>query len=477
MPTASSSLASSIPASNRSSRAANGIIHFFTDNLGTAPNEASPGSVDSIRIFNTPLDAAQVLTSGIPGGVVTGSGTTQTNTIVHDGAALELAGGINVPAEDLVLNGTGINGTGALRNVADVNTYAGAVTLASNTSIGTDPNSQLSVTGIIQDLAPVPVPAPTLTKVGTGTLVFTGPNAYRGFTFINEGVLNIQNNTSLGLNANEVQQLAVAGTSGSYTLNFQGQITNPILPGATALQVQNELNALSTINAGGGSVSVTQAGNIYLVTFDNGPLAGINQIPLIAIGINGTSVTVTTPQDGGSGSGTNVAAGATLQLQNNINVSLESLTINGLGFNNAALENLSGTNTWSNPVLTLGSDSSIGSTGTAAGDKLILNTAITQSSVGLGVTKVGPGTAQYTGDMPNAYTGLTNVIAGKLELNKSNAVQTITVPATVTSFTLTLGANTTAAISYTGVTATDLAAISAAAQYAGHARAPAEPRR
>jgi len=463
------------------------IIHFFSDNnVGSSQGEAAPGSVEYIRIYNAPLTAAQVLQAydngSSTGGVVSGGAVTQTNTIVKPGAALEVGGNINVAAEDLVLNGTGINGTGALRNVDGVNSVAGNVTLQTSSSIGADADTRLTLTGVVQDLPVVPVPPATLTKVGTGTVVFTSANTYRGFTNINEGVLNIQDDRGLGFNANEVQTLTVTGTSGSYTLNFQGEITNPILPGATALEVQNELNQLFTRIPGGGSVTVTQVGNVYTVTFDGIPLAENNQIPLIANAVNGTSVTVNTLQEGNSGSGTRVANGATLQLQGGINIAVEALTLNGPGFaNGGALQNVSGTNAWLASPILLESSSSIGSLGTAPADRLILNTAITEMTPSLGITKVGPGVAQYTGTTSNAYTGLTRVIEGTLELNKSiasgavlgnltvgnvtpiNEVQTLNIPATVTTFSLTFNGNTTATpIAYTGVSATDIAAISAA---------------
>ena len=51
----------------------------------------------------------------------------------------------------------------------------------SNAVVGVSPATQLAVSGNVQDFNPVPVPAASLTKVGTGTLVFAGPHiSYRG---------------------------------------------------------------------------------------------------------------------------------------------------------------------------------------------------------------------------------------------------------------------------------------------------------
>src|SRR5262249_9098026 len=77
------------------------------------------------------------------------------------------------------------------------------------------------------------------------------------------------------------QQVAVSGSAGTFTLSFNGQTTAALAFNATAAQVQAALNALSTIAGGGGSVTVTQSGNIYTVVF-GGTLAGQNNSLLVA---------------------------------------------------------------------------------------------------------------------------------------------------------------------------------------------------
>jgi autotransporter-associated beta strand protein len=62
-------------------------------------------------------------------------GSTAGNTVVASGASLEIQGGINV-SEPLTLNGTGVSGGGALRNINSNNYWSGAITLASNATIG-----------------------------------------------------------------------------------------------------------------------------------------------------------------------------------------------------------------------------------------------------------------------------------------------------------------------------------------------------
>ncbi len=88
-----------------------------------------------------------------------------------------------------------------------------------------------------------------------------------------------------------VQTVTVAGTTGTFTLTFNGQTTATTTPltlvsakGAVvdnaAVLLQDALNALSNIGGVGGSVSVMQAGNVFTVTF-GGTLAAKVQQQLI----------------------------------------------------------------------------------------------------------------------------------------------------------------------------------------------------
>ncbi|MDA8440486.1 MAG: hypothetical protein M0Z51_16730 [Propionibacterium sp.] len=92
--------------------------------------------------------------------------------------------------------------------------------------------------------------------------------------------------------ASAVLSVTVVATAGTYTLNFAGAITAPIVWNATAGAVQAALEALGVI--GVGNVSVTGA---YLITF-TGTLATVPVPPLVADGgsLTGTVTTaVVTP--------------------------------------------------------------------------------------------------------------------------------------------------------------------------------------
>src|SRR5205823_2133863 len=132
-------------------------------------------------------------------------GSTAVGTVVKSGGALELdgdptssGGSITISNETLTLNGTGVANTGALRNLTGNNTWAGSVTLQTDSSIGVDGGTQLTVNGTVQDPTPAVNPAPGLTKVGAGTLVFPNANTYTGTTTISNGRLNVRSATALG---------------------------------------------------------------------------------------------------------------------------------------------------------------------------------------------------------------------------------------------------------------------------------------
>ena len=62
-------------------------------------------------------------------------GTTAGTTSVTAGAAIQIDGSGLTIAEPVTLNGTGISSGGALRNLANSNTWSGAVTLGSDAEI------------------------------------------------------------------------------------------------------------------------------------------------------------------------------------------------------------------------------------------------------------------------------------------------------------------------------------------------------
>src|SRR5207249_840490 len=119
----------------------------------------------------------------IQNGQALGSTTNDHITLVYDGAQLQLAGGIVVPASQfLIISGTGIFGTGALQSLNGNNTWQGGVNLVSQPgfSPATTPpgvvsfnavnsSDTLTIGGNITDYLSGGFFG--LTKIGAGTMV------------------------------------------------------------------------------------------------------------------------------------------------------------------------------------------------------------------------------------------------------------------------------------------------------------------
>jgi len=169
----------------------------------------------SIQVTSTDGAAATILT--LPDGAG--------GTVVEPGQVLELQSSLQ--GEPVQLNGDGTlfdgHFTGALRNVSNFNTFTGTLILESNSTIGVDSGSQLTLA------APAAIldngNQYTLTKELTGTLVLGGADSYGSgaaaapSTQVNQGILSVQNATALGLPGNLAEVLDGA------QMQVQGGIT------------------------------------------------------------------------------------------------------------------------------------------------------------------------------------------------------------------------------------------------------------
>ena len=160
--------------------------------------------------------------------------------------------------------------------------------------------------------------------MGLGIVNLAGTNTYLGATFVDAGALDLQNSSALGGTGSEIQTITTYGSSGTYTLTFNGAPTIPLafnepatplavqavqvtgtagpsslftltfrgqttssLPyNATPTQVEEALDALSTIQGPtmDGSVYVTLNGSVYLIAF-------LNPTDLSALSASGTGGT------------------------------------------------------------------------------------------------------------------------------------------------------------------------------------------
>src|SRR5262249_10911276 len=155
------------------------------------------------------------------GTLVDGAG----GTVVANGASLELAGGLTISGEPLVLQG---QGTAATSNVPPGWFYEGPAPVNNGQTPGTQ-----AVTGRVTRVVAAPND-PTVLFGGTG-----GGGVWKttngGLTWL--PLFDLQNGSP------EVQQVALQNTTGTFTLTFTDQngrsdTTPPLPAGATAQQVQ-----------------------------------------------------------------------------------------------------------------------------------------------------------------------------------------------------------------------------------------------
>jgi autotransporter-associated beta strand protein len=305
----------------------------------------------------------------------TALGTAGKGTAVLDGGALELM--VSVGGEPLSLSGTGVTGTGALRNISGNNTWSGPVTLQSTSAIGVDVNTTLTVSGGIGGLR-----TSVLDKVGPGTLIFPSKNTYFGQTLVFAGILNVQHPEGLG----------DLGGDGTF-----------VADGAT-LQLQNGITIL------GKTLQITGAGVGGKGALEN--LSGNNAWDGQVILNNNATIGVD-----------NAADTLTLKQRITESVALSNLTKVGIG------------------TLVIGGpagfgDTYLGTTRVNAGT-LVLNKTLNAGEVAIpgnliiGTGTGAPGSAVVQWLQPNQVAGSSNVTVnsdGKLDLNnQSNTIATLTI--------------------------------------------------
>ena len=283
----------------------------------------------------------------------TALGAAASVAVVAGGAAVQtLATGVTF-TKTLVLNGTGINGGGALEDLAggnNSNTWSGAITLFTGASIGADAGTSLTLSGGISVSGPG-----DFTKVGVGTVVLSVADSYTGNTNVaaNAGILSITNGGALGLPGGGVtvnsgatlqlsntitvpgKALTLSGTGFGYTNNnaltqgalavnsanvniWTGAVTLTGTVGLTAgtIPLFSNANSSSTIGAiSGGTLTITGA-----VSGTDLTLVGAGAIALNAVNTYTGNTTV---------------LGPTVTLANNNTSAVGSTTVSGMATNSA----------------------------------------------------------------------------------------------------------------------------------------------
>jgi fibronectin-binding autotransporter adhesin len=326
-------------------------------------------------------------------------GTTAGATAVNSGATLELLSGIAVAAEPLTLNGVGVSGFGALRNLSGNNSFAGAITLGSASTIYSDAGTLTFSGGIanggftttfggagnISETNPISG-AGALVKNDGGILTLGGANTYSGGTTINGGTTIITSTGNLG-------NTLGAATINAATLEVAATFTSPrnftLGSAASTVQVDPTFTFTATgIFSGTGTLNKTGAGTMVL--------SGLNLF---------------------SG-GTNVIGG-TLQLSAvDRLLTTAGLTISGGTFDLQTFGQTTAAVTLSSGTIS----------GTGAGTLTALSYTLQSGTVsailaGLGtINKNTAGTVTLSGS--NTFTGSTTISAGLLQVNTNNALGT-----------------------------------------------------
>jgi autotransporter-associated beta strand protein len=201
-------------------------------------------------------------------------GATNSGTVVNSGAVLALLFGIDVGLEPLTLSGPGSGIFGALHSDFGSNSWRGAITLATNSTISVLTNAFLNLVGPISG-------TDDLTKTGPGTLIYSGsaPNTYSGSTFVNEGTLllgkssgdgSIHGPLIIGGNVgpldSRVVRLQTTTQLGTVrvTVNSSGLLdVNGVNEGFGSLEGDGDVTlGGATINVGGDNTSTVFSGNI-----------------------------------------------------------------------------------------------------------------------------------------------------------------------------------------------------------------------
>jgi len=371
-------------------------------------------------------------------------GTTAGGTVVADTARLELANNITVTGELLTITGQGGNNVGALQTVAGDNTWDGNLILGnSDTRIGAMADT-LTVTGVIDDgVATLPL---NVRNGTTGTTILTGASTYGGATNVIVGVLKLAGGdnrlpTASTLNVGNGANVG----SATFDLNGQNQTLGGLVSVGTTMpkSITNSGTADSTVTVNLSSGEQTYAGvlsdgptnSLSLTKSGTGTqrLGGANTYQGATAVSGGILVADSDTALGGTTGATSVSNGASLQLAGEVTVTGETVTIHGAGAASlGALQAASSVSaTWAGTIV-IGSD--FARLGAQSNGTLLVSGAIIDGPGGVSANDLDISAAGANGKVvfsapagTNAYSGVTAIVRGTLELGADNTLPTTTI--------------------------------------------------
>jgi autotransporter-associated beta strand protein len=184
--------------------------------------------------------------------LILGGNNTYTGGTLVNGGTLRIASDANLGN---VAGGVTLNG-GTLSTTANVTTQRTLTLTSAGGSIDTATGTTLAQKGSITGSG-------TLTKLGGGTLVVSGANDFTGGTFIDGGVIRIDNGSSLGtgniiLRGGFLQTYATLGTGQQVLVGGQSGVN--VLTGTSTVlsgDIVTDATAGCFVKSGGGSLSLT----------------------------------------------------------------------------------------------------------------------------------------------------------------------------------------------------------------------------
>ena len=351
--------------------------------------------------------APHVLTYG---GTITGTGNLTKigpGTLVLSGS--NAYGGATFVEEGILQAGSTTalspNSAFTVNSQLDLNGFSNTIgSLAGSgivTNDGTEPatlavgnnNTSTTFSGILQD----GTGTLALTKIGTGTLVLSGSNAYGGATLVEEGILQAGSTSALSPNS-------------AFTVNSQLDLngfSNTIGSLAGSGIVTNDGTVPATLAVGNNNTSTTFSGILQ---------DGTSTLALTKIG-TGTLVL----------SGSNAYGGATLVEEGILQAgSTSALSPNSAFTVNSQLD----LNGFSNTIGSLAGSGIVTNDGTVPATLAVgnNNTSTTFSGIlqdgtsTLALTKIGSGILTLSG--ANTYTGRTTILGGAITTQNASALGT-----------------------------------------------------